>query len=391
MAGDENSGYAPRRCHPANLLNGEGLRNRGRPTAATERMKSNSAKLGFLLGIALSAGLLLYLLSGLEWGVFFREIERVNLWYIIPLFAAHILAAWLRAKRWHYLVPGGKSIRTGRLWNGVSIGNLATYALPLRAGEFIRPWVLSRRKEVSFAAAFASIVTERVFDVLTMLALLGLCLSQIENPPQLVTVGARLLGVGALGILGVMVFTYFQAGKMIALCEWVCRRVFARFPALTDKILYLAHEFVSGLKAITSWTDLVVIIFWSFALWIECALIYHLVLLAFGEHPSLWVSQVLNVIIALAIAVPSAPGFLGTFQFGCVTALTGIYHYSQEFSMAYSVFQHSLQVIFTVITGTYALRSEGLRFGELKKSRETSTAAEEGNATPAEPLSAPSA
>ena len=268
--------------------------------------------------------------------------------------------------RWRFLLPKSGEYSTKTLFNACVIGNLASYALPLRAGEFVRPWVLSRKKQVSFTAAFASVVTERVFDVMTMLSLLGICLSQIENPPALITIGAKLLSVVAGIILAMMCVAYFRADFLLQLCSSICNVLFKKLPSLSEKIQGIAREFVQGLRAISSFKDVLAVIFWSYALWLEFALIYHSMMLAFGESPSLWVAQVINVIVALAVAAPSAPGFLGTFQFGCVTALSGIYKYSQEFAVAYSIFAHATQVIFTVIIGIFALRSEGLRFGELK-------------------------
>lgn len=337
--------------------------------ALASNMKKHSAKLGILLGILISAGLLYYVLSGLEWDVFFREIKRINLLYLPVLFLLYLLSSWIRAMRWRYLLPKQSSYSTLSLFNACVIGNVASYALPLRAGEFIRPWVLSRSKKVGFGAAFASIVTERVFDVVTMLSLLGICLSQIQDPPTLITVGAKFLSLLAGVIILVMGVAYFRSDFILRLCEQVCSLVFAKLPVVSEKIQELAKEFILGLRAISSFRELLAVFAWSWALWLEFALVYHVMILSFGESPSLWVAQVLNVIIALAIAAPSAPGFLGTFQFGCVTALHGIYHYSQEFAVAYSIFSHSIQVIFTIFVGIFSLRSEGLRFGELSASR----------------------
>lgn len=343
-------------------------------------MKQRSAKAGILIGVVISAALLVYLLSGLEWTVFFREMKKIQLAFIVPLFLLYILSSWIRAKRWHLLLPGGKNLSTRSLFNACVLGNLASYALPLRAGEFVRPWVLSRSQPISFAASFASVVTERVFDVLAMLTLLGICLFQIDNPPPLVTVGAQILAVLALGIASVMLLAYFKAEFLLNLAEKIIAVVLSKMPQLRENIMNLAREFVGGLRAISSGKDLLLIIIWSYVLWLEFAFIYHIMLLAFGENPSLWVSQVLNVMIALAIAAPSAPGFIGTFQFGCVTALTGIYGYSQEFALAYSVFSHSLQVIFTALVGILCLKNEGLHFGELKRSKSSELAASPASA-----------
>ena len=69
---------------------------------------------------------------------------------------------------------------------------------------------------------------------------------------------------------------------------------------------------------------------------------------------------------SLAVAAPGAPGFLGTFQLGCVVALT-MFGFSEEFAVAYSVVLHSLQVNSVVLAGFLILHRRGLHLGDIQK------------------------
>jgi hypothetical protein len=75
--------------------------------------------------------------------------------------------------------------------------------------------------------------------------------------------------------------------------------------------------------------------------------------------------MLLNLMIALAVAAPSAPGFIGTFQAGCLVALTVISGYSREFAMAYSVVTHVLQMTLVLGAGFVVLHLRGLRLAQL--------------------------
>lgn len=73
------------------------------------------------------------------------------------------------------------------------------------------------------------------------------------------------------------------------------------------------------------------------------------------------------LMVAFAVAVPSAPGFLGTFQFGCIIALSVLYPYSKEFAVAYSVVSLGVQYVVLNLAGLYVLKKRGLNFSELRK------------------------
>ena len=324
---------------------------------------------GTLIGILVSAALLLYLAKNIEWEQFLQQFDRINWLYLPLLIVLFFLSLWIRAIRWRYLLPSGRPLSNARLFDATVIGLFGTCVLPLRAGEFLRPWILSRTENVSFTAGFASVVTERVFDVLTILGLLGLTLHAIEADHELIRVGAKALGALALVILLVMLLAYFSSELLIrVLTQIVNRCCEKKHPQIAKKILSAAGEFIDGLRAISSYRELSLVLFWSIALWLEMAFLYQVGMWMFGEYPSFWVGISLTVLIALAVAAPSAPGFLGTFQVGCSAALSGIFHYPNEFALAYSVVLHAYQVLLAVISGAYILKRLGLSFSDIRRS-----------------------
>ena len=320
-----------------------------------------------LIGVFISVGILFAVLKGLDWAVFLAELKRIRVWYLPLLFLLTLLAFWLRALRWRYLLPQQPYIPTRGLFDAISVGFLATFILPFRAGEIVRPIALNRSQEVSFSSAFASVVTERAFDVLTLLCLFGLALSKLDKAPTYIHTAAYTLAVLAGMIVLLMFLAYWRSKLVILLIESVLALLLrGRESEIFRKLSQALRDFVFGLKAIASFKELFLVIFLSFALWLAVAVYYQACLWSFGEFPSLWVGLMVNLMIALAVAAPSAPGFIGTFQAGCVIALSAIYAYSQEFSVAYSVFAHGIQVLVIVLLGSFSLRNLGVALQEIQ-------------------------
>jgi uncharacterized membrane protein YbhN (UPF0104 family) len=82
------------------------------------------------------------------------------------------------------------------------------------------------------------------------------------------------------------------------------------------------------------------------------------------------VSVVVSCLVAIAVAAPSAPGFIGVFQLGCVVALSYVYQYTSEFSLAYSLIVHLVQYVAIILLGFFCLSRAGLHLSKLKVPQE---------------------
>jgi len=319
------------------------------------------------LGLLVSGGILAWLALNLDWPAFLREFRRVRIAPILLVVLLTYLSLWIRAIRWRHLLPSHAELSRRRLFDATAVGFTANLVLPLRAGEIVRPWVLARWQPVGFATGFASIVVERVFDAFVLIGLLGLSLSRIEEIPPFVRSGAMVLAAVALVILALMIYAYFHSDGIVRLAKWFLDATVGRAkPAFAEKLLAMTREFTEGLRGISSFRELALVLFWSLVLWLEISLIYHVGLLAFGvAEPDPWIGLTVNVMIAVAIAAPGAPGFLGTFQIGCIVALA-IYGYTREFALAYSVVLHAAEVVPTVLLGLVILHRRGLAFRDIQ-------------------------
>lgn len=341
------------------------------PSCSTQvecRRSGSAHRWGLALSLLVSLAIVAYLALQLQWGEFWSQLKRMHPGYLPPLILILLASMWIRAMRWRLLLPTERKLSVLKLTEATVVGFLASFVLPLRAGELVRPWALSRVQPVPFSTALASIVTERFFDALTLLSLLVACALHVPNIPGYVLAGARTVGLLVLVLLILLVVCYLRPALVSRLLRAFATRVFGRrAPRLAERVVVLGDEFVQGLRALSSPLQLAAVLGWSFALWLLVAGWYQLALWSFGERPSLWVGMTVNVMVALAVAAPSAPGFIGTFQAGCLLALSVIFAYSQEFAIAYSVITHVLQTALVLGAGFAVLQAWGLRLSSLRR------------------------
>jgi uncharacterized protein (TIRG00374 family) len=292
------------------------------------------------------------------------------LWII--LFIAALL---LRVYRWKLLISSSYSVSFKHLYDSLNIGNLATMILPLRAGELIRPLLYSKWTKISFGRTFASVVIERVFDVCAMFAVFAFAIRFVSEIPEIVLLGAKILSLIALSIGFFMFISYFFPSYILSIISFFSnlgKRLLSSHE-LINSLEKSIVEFIDGLSGIDSLVQFLAISILSVLIWILYVAGFQVLLISFNEiidtvsiGHSFNVAAVTCVFVSLFIAAPSAPGFIGTFQLGCVAALTGIFAYSEEFSIAFSIVAHSMQFIFTIIVGILSMFFQGLKLSNLK-------------------------
>lgn len=329
-------------------------------------------QIGLAFSLAISLAIVVYLFAKIDWPEVWVQLQRVNIWLLLGLFIGFYPMIWLRALRWRLILPNREQLSIPRLMDATIIGYFASFVLPLRAGEIIRPWIVSRWQPVPFSSALASILIERLCDSVCLLSLMLICLTQLSEVPVIVLAGAKMLGLLTLALVVVVIASYLLPGKMERIFHWFSDRLIGRFaPHASEKVNGMITDYFAGLRVIASFWQLAQVLMWSMLTWLLMAAWYQGLMWAFGEYPSWWVGMMLNVMIALAVAAPSAPGFIGVFQVGCILALHTVYGaqygYSKEFAVAYSVIGHLLQMSFNVGGGLLVLHLRGLKFRQLRE------------------------
>jgi glycosyltransferase 2 family protein len=328
----------------------------------------------FWLGVVISLVFMYLALRGLHLEDLGQAVQNANYWWLIPGVVVYFMGVWARAWRWHYLLRPVKKISTKTMFPIVAIGYMGNNIYPARAGEVLRAVVLKRREDVSVSASLATIIVERIFDGVVMLSFVFLNLPELARlTHDSGFVGsiqtAALFGTGAfVGALLVFLLAAMfpvQAQKVI---EWLAGRLLpTRFQ---EKTLSLAGRFLGGLASLRSPKEALMVFLTSAVIWLFETGKYWFVMHAFDFEVSFFALMLMNGIVNLATTIPSAPGYVGTFDAPGIAVLVA-YGVEQAMAAGYTLILHIALWFPITALGAYYLAREGIHWGEgMRKLRE---------------------
>lgn len=133
--------------------------------------------LKYTLSLAVAALLFWYLYKDVDFNEMMERFRNANLIWIYLSIALAMFSHLLRAWRWNMLLePMGYQLKTSRTFLAVMVGYLANFVVP-RMGEVSRCGVLKNTDNVSVSRGFGSVVTERIFDMICLLAVIAITLA----------------------------------------------------------------------------------------------------------------------------------------------------------------------------------------------------------------------
>jgi hypothetical protein len=320
-----------------------------------------------LLGVFISLICLFLALRGVDWRGFADALSKAHYAYILPNAALVMLSMWLRAVRWRYMTDTiKKRIGLHSLFASTMIGFMVNNILPLRLGEFARPFSLSRKENISRSAAFATIVVERVFDALSLFLISGLLVAfspvLIDDNPGLTKVLYVLLTLHILA-LGFLVLLKVKTNVALAITEKLTSLLPER---LQSKILEVLEKFVSGLGVFRDWRSLTAIVLWSLLIWGVVGFSNYFIFLAFDLSVPWYAPYVVLVLVSLGVMLPSSPGYVGPFQLFTIQALK-IFGIPEAIGLSFSIVLHLGNYLPITLIGLYYLRREHFSLKQIEQ------------------------
>lgn len=280
-----------------------------------------------------------------------EALRNANYAFLLPAILCSTAGYALRTLRWERILAPTKRVPFGRLFPVLMTGFAANNLLPARIGEFVRAYLLGSREGVSRSLALATIVVERVCDGLTLIALMTATLALFPLPvddPRLHLVelsATAIFGVATLGLIALILCP----GPLLRLAKLLLRP----FPrALAVGVERLLLSFIQGLDALRSPAALARIAGLSLLVWTLEGASFAFMMLAFpfGLAPGEWLAAAafLLIFVNLGIMIPSAPGYIGTYQFFATLAL-GAFQVPAALAVGLSLVAHAAQ--YTLVTG----------------------------------------
>ena len=325
----------------------------------------------FWLGVLISAFFLWWTLRTLKPADLWQAVSHANYWWILPGVAVFFVGLWVRAWRWHYLLRPVKAIKTRIMFPITCIGYMGNNIYPARAGEVLRAVVLKRREGVPISASLATVLIERIFDGVIMLAFVFFNLAQLAQMASVsVPVGKWTLTIQDLALWGSVAF--FGA-LLVFLLAAMFPRVTARIGQwFIDRLLPvrireqtsgIMHKFLDGLESLRSPFNILMVFFTSLIIWLLETVKYWFVMHAFPFHVSFFILMLINGVVNLATTIPAAPGYLGTFDLPAIVILMadGI---EQGVASAYTFVLHFALWFPVTVVGAWFLAREGIKWSD---------------------------
>jgi uncharacterized protein (TIRG00374 family) len=348
----------------------------GRQPKAAPRPASRNSGLAWkaALGLLISAVLLWYAFRNEDPAEIAHEISRADPWLLLLAVAAATFVFWIRAWRWRSILDPVRPGTTFRArFAAVNIGFMGNNLLPLRVGEFARAYALSRLEPVPLVAAFSTLVLERLFDGVMLVLFLFISMAlpgfpelRIGEAAQFTAVarGLAVLVAGAMLVLFLLVLFPARAVRVL-------ERVVLVLPAaLRRPIVDALEAFLAGVSILRDPVLLGRATLWSIVLWLVNALGFYLGMLAFDIDLPYVAAVFLQSCVALAVSVPSAPGFFGPFEAATSVVLVDMWGTDASKALGFALGFHIAGFFPVTLMGLFYAGRMGLSLRGMARSEE---------------------
>ena len=308
-----------------------------------------------VVGVAVSAALLVYLFSTVDPHDVAARLATTNWAFLTVSIALNLFSVWIRAWRWYYLFPPGS--QPSHLFNAVMIGYMGNNLLPLRAGEVMRVYVASRHGP-RFWTTVATLVVERVLDGLAVGLILATLFLIVPVPREMRGPAAVFLALDLAGMIALVVIALAPAG-----CATVIRVLFHRWQWLERRLLDMLGVMSEGLEGVRAGHHAWPITASSAAIWLVLAVAVWTGLRAVHLEVPVAASFAVLAFMGLGVSLPSSPGFVGVIQAATVLALS-LFSVPRAEALSFSLLFHAAQYVPVTVYGLVLLLVEHVRLSE---------------------------
>lgn len=329
----------------------------------------NAERGRLLLGVLAAAVLLALFFRGMDWAALGHVLATARWLPLAGLVLVTVLLYGVRAWRWGALLAPLARVRYADLFSATMVGFASGLLVP-RAGEILRPWLLSRRYPIAISAGFATIILERLVDLVTVLGLFALYLFVLPTPAaqshgrlmDLLKLGGALTAAGAVGVLVFLLALHSNAERVVGAIE----RLISRAPRwIAEPVARALRAFSEGLAVLRApLPQLAGIAAQSVAIWLLIALSFHLNHLAFGIDLPYHATFLLVAFLVVGVAIPT-PGMVGGFHAFYLLALSEVFGVEREKAAAAGIAAHALSNLPILVFGLALLGREGLSLGRV--------------------------
>ena len=319
-------------------------------------------------GVLLAGILLWWVLRDVHWGDLRAQISAASPTLIVLAVALATATFPLRLIRWRLLLRAddGSALPPLPLWHAIAMGFMANNILPFRMGELMRTYAASRLAGARFSASLSSVAVERVFDALTVVALLGAGLLLAGLPTGVELFGTPVARVATAS--GVLVIGALAAGIGVVSFPRAAERAIRRLvpgESLASRLIRLVEGIRHGLGVLRSPGRAGAVVLWSIVIWLVNAASFWVMLRAFSLPVGFAGALLMQGVLVLGIAAPTTPGFVGVFE-AIIKAVLLLFGVASDRAVAYAVTYHLTTFLPIVLLGVWSLLRTSVQIGALR-------------------------
>jgi len=325
-------------------------------------------KYKIIIGFAISAACIVFALYRIDVDKLISSLREANTLNLSVAVLFILLTQVIRSLRWKVLLRSIKVTRMINLLSATSIGAMADMILPARIGDLLRAGIIGKKEKLSKVSSLATIVIERVFDVLTILLILLLVVLFYELPiPKAGAMSAiTTAGVIAAGLCLIVISALLILKTKVLTIIHIFDGLFIFFPEkLRVRLSEALSSFALGLQSVQLSWHLAIILLYSILLWTAFAVSNFFVLRAlhFNYHPA--TAYFILLFQVLGVTLPSSPGFIGTYHAAVVTGLSA-FSISLEDALSAAILMHAAFFFPFIACGLLFLWKENMSLSDMR-------------------------
>ncbi len=337
----------------------------------------NKKHLGLAVAVAVTLGALGYVIyrfrdSGFSWVEFGRALTGVDWWWLTLAFLTALITYVGRAVRWEVLLR--PLVPKPNFWklNSATFIGFAAVVLFGRAGEPVRPYLIARNEGVSFTSQVAAWVVERILDMLMVLIVFGLALTQVSSgvirpgPRTKLVMDAGGYTAGGIGVACLVLLiglARFRGGVRARLMD-----ALGFLPEATrTRIGKVLESFEQGMEAMRNGWHVVLLVVYTVAEWLLIALSFLFLFWAFPETHALGIAETVMMMGLIAFgSLLQIPGVGGGMQVVTVLGLTELFGVSLEAATGISLMLWLVTFVSILPLGLFLAFHEGIKWRTLR-------------------------
>ncbi len=317
-------------------------------------------------GLIISIFSIWFALQGIDFGQVGASLGSLQWGWILVYTIPYFIVIGFKVTRWQLLFYPDNHLRYHNLFSSLMISYLWNTILPARLGEVVRAYVLSRKEKIGVARVISTILLEKILDVITMFIFL-VALLPFLKVEDWIKQSAWFLGGGVIAaflVCMLMAARRKEAEKVVVFfLKFFPVQFRAKLYGFVTEILDTLTVLLNFKVSLNLWTQ-------SIVMWIVNITLYMLIGWSVGLPLTFEQSILVMITSSLGMAVPAAPGYVGTFEAVISLTLNPFYPDQKSLVFTYALFQHLVAFLPVVIIGAVYTWREGLAPGKLDSAKE---------------------